>query len=674
MSKKIVRSLSDSVARIPGVGNSRAKAFERLGVFSVGDLLNYIPRQVVDFTHPTKIKDLSLGDRGVPILANVSQLSQSRTFRKRMSITRAILSDDSGSIESVWFNQPYLQKTFEKGHKYLFLGEVRSDKYSTRMIYSGPEFYREAGVYPIYAQTKGLTSRQISRAVKSALDAGYSFSEYLDSNLLSRTKLSKLNEAVTKIHFPRTLGDYSLGKRRMVFDRLLEIVLANQVAKSRNNTLRSRPINLAKHQGKVDKFILGLPYELTKDQFSTLGDIMKDYETTTAMNRLLQGDVGSGKTIVGVIASLPIIYNGQKVVWLVPTQVLASQHYKNINDLVGGRIKVALFTSLSKIGDIESADLIVGTHALIQKGVKLEKIGLVIVDEQHRFGVKQREELKSKNKKYFPHFLSLSATPIPRTLSHIIFGNCDISIISTKPIGRKKIKTYVVPEGKREDSYKFIKSLISKGQKVFVICPAIGNELDPEGDRKAVMHEVKRLAATAIGRCNIEVLHGQMKSKQKQDVFDRFLNGDGEVLVSTSVVEVGIDVATATVMVIEDAHSFGLSQLHQFRGRVGRSDLPSYCFCYSQNLSNPKTKARLRAFVQNDDGFKLAEYDLKLRGPGVLAGLEQSGFSDFNPVWFEDAHLIAMAREAGQALMTNLKENKYLYNKVMAKLKTSHLE
>lgn len=674
MSKKIAKSLEDSVAKISSVGASRAKTLERLGIYSVEDLLYFIPRQVVDFTSPVKIKDLSLGDKRSPILASVTQLSQNRTFRKRMSVTRALLSDGSGSIEVIWFNQPYLKVTFKKGRKYLFLGEVKADKYSNRKIYSSPEFYQNAGVYPIYAQTKGLTSRQIRRAIKNALDGGYLPQEYMGLGLLDKIKLLPLQEAVCKLHFPKTINDFVNAKRRMVFDRLLEIILANQIVKKRNSALKAKPIKLVKYQNRIDKFILGLPYKLTEDQFSVIGDITKDYESESAMNRLLQGDVGSGKTIVGVVAGLPIIYSGQKTVWLAPTQVLANQHYRNITKLVGEKITVALLTGSSKLGDLNKADLIVGTHALIQKKVKLNNLGLVIVDEQHRFGVKQREQLKSKSQNYFPHFLSLTATPIPRTLSHIVFGNCDISIINTKPAGRKKIKTYIIPERKRDDSYKFIKLLIQKKQKVFVICPAIGSEIDPEGDRKAVMHEVKRLGATAIGGCKIEVLHGQMKSKQKQEVFDRFDNGDTEVLVSTSVVEVGVDVATATVMVIEDAHSFGLAQLHQFRGRVGRSDLQSYCFCFSQNLDNPKTKARLRAFVQNYDGFKLAELDLKLRGPGALVGLEQSGFTDFNPAWFEDTRLIALAQKVAQILIINLKNNKCLYNKVMIKLRTSHLE
>jgi len=674
MSKKITKSLEDSVAKIPGVGFSRVQAFKRLGIYFVEDLLHFIPRQVVDFSSPVKIKDLSLGDKRSPILASVAQLSQNRTFRKKMSVTRALLSDNSASIEAVWFNQPYLKRTFKKGYKYLFLGEVRLDKYSNRKIYSNPEFYQSAGVYPVYAQTKGLTSRQISRVIRNALDAGYLFQEYIDSNLLEKIKLLKLQEAVYKLHFPKTINDFINAKRRIIFDRLLEIILANQIVKKRNSALKAKPINLAKYQSRIDKFILELPYKLTKDQFSVITDIMNDFESKKAMNRLLQGDVGSGKTIVGIITSLPIIYSGQKAVWLAPTQVLANQHYKNIIKLVDKKIDVAFLTRSSKLGDLNKADLIVGTHALIQKKVKLDNLGLIIVDEQHRFGVKQREQLKSKSQSYFPHFLSLTATPIPRTLSHIVFGNCDISIISSKPAGRKKIKTYVIPEQKRDDSYKFIKSLIEKKQKVFVICPAIGSEIDPEGDRKAVMHEVERLKTTAIGRCKIEVLHGQMKSKQKQEVFDRFANADTEVLVSTSVVEIGIDVAAATVMVIEDAHNFGLAQLHQFRGRVGRSDWQSYCFCFSQNLDNLKTRARLRAFVQNDDGFKLAELDLKLRGPGALVGLEQSGFSDFNPAWFEDSHLIALAKKTAQVLIINLKNNKCLYNKVKTKLKTTHLE
>jgi ATP-dependent DNA helicase RecG len=392
------------------------------------------------------------------------------------------------------------------------------------------------------------------------------------------------------------------------------------------------------------------------------------------MNRVVQGDVGSGKTIVGVIASLPIIWSGQKAVWLSPTQVLASQHYKNIKKLVGKNTKVALFTAMSKKGDFEKSDLIIGTHALIQKGVKINKLGLVVVDEQHRFGVKQREDLNSKNKKEVPHFLSLTATPIPRTLSHIIFGNCDISIIRAKPADRKKIKTFVIPESKRDDSYRFIDKLIEAGQKVFIVCPAIGTELDPEGDKKAVMQEAERIKATAIGGRNIKILHGQMKPKEKEESFQAFAFGKAQVLVSTSVVEVGVDVPEATAMVVEDAHNFGLAQLHQFRGRAGRSNLQSYCFCFSRNLDNPISKERLKVFVQNDDGFKLAQYDLKLRGPGALLGLDQSGFSGIDPIWLEDTDLLLRAKKIADNLLPIMKSDEYLYNKIKSKLKTSHLE
>jgi len=674
MSKKSVKSLADSVEKIPFVGKQKAAAFDRLGIKSVEDLLGFIPRALADFSVPRRISQLTQTSGKSPILASVSQIKGGRTFRRGMSITRALLSDQSGSIEAVWFNQPYLKKTLLSDKKYLFWGEARRDKYSQRIVFSNPEFFPRPGIYPIYPQTRGLTSRQISRVIKNALEAGYRADEYLSERLIKQAKLAEMTEALEGLHFPRSVDEFKRFKNRIIFNKLLELILANKIIKADAKTLRANKIDINRWQNKIDEFIAGLPFSLTRDQFSAIGDIMSDYQKGVAMNRLVQGDVGSGKTIVALAVCLPVVWSGQKAVWLAPTQVLASQHYQNISAMVGDKITLALQTAGVKRGDIHKADLIIGTHALLEKKVAIKKLGLVIVDEQHRFGVKQREKLKISAQKNYPHFLSLTATPIPRTLSHIIFGNCDISIIATKPPGRQTIKTYIVPESKREKSYEFIRRLVGLGQKVFIICPAIGNEFDLEIDKKAVTHEVERVKNTALGDCQVLALHGQMKAKEKSEIFEKFAHGGGEVLVSTSVVEVGVDVPKATVMVVEDAHAFGLAQLHQFRGRVGRRELQSYCFCFSQNLDNPKTKMRLGAFVRYDDGFKLAEYDLKLRGPGALVGLEQSGFSDINPAWLMNVHLLALSKKIADENFADLIDNEILYNKVKANLKTTHLE
>ncbi len=676
MSKKTARTVEDDISQVPFIGKSRARAFERLGIFTVEDLFLNIPKRVVDFRNPTKISDLKIGDKK-PILAKISQIKQNRTFKKKMIVTRALLSDNSGSIEAVWFNQPFLMWVFKKEKRYLFFGEVKTDKYSNRMIYSNPQFYEKSGVYPIYSQTKDLTSKQISRAVKNAMDAGYRLDEYLPDDILKRNKLPNLNTAICNLHFPDNINSFIVSKNRIVFNKLLELILANLLIKKENSQLKSERVDIAKHQGRIDKFITDLPFDLTADQTKAVKEILSDLQREKPMNRVVQGDVGSGKTIVAILASLPIVWSGRKVVWLVPTQVLAHQHYNNIKKLVGTKAKTALVTSNVKKNDIKESDLIIGTHALMQKKVRIDRLGLIVVDEQHRFGVEQREALIKKGKSrsaVAPHFLSLTATPIPRTLSHIVFGNCDISIIKSKPTGRKKIKTFVIPEEKRDESYKFISKLIRLGQKAFIICPAIGEELDPEGDKKAVIQEFERIKATAIGSFRVDILHGQMKAEEKERTFLKFASGKVQVLISTSVVEVGVDIPEATVMIVEDAHSFGLAQLHQFRGRVGRSDLQSYCFCFSRNLDNNKSRERLRVFVQNDDGFKLAQYDLKLRGPGALLGLEQSGFSGLSPVWLENTDLILTARTVAERILPVINSNKYLYNKVKTRLETNHLE
>ncbi len=673
MSEKKLRDLSDSISKVPYVGKSREKAFKRLGILTVEDLLLFIPRQAVDFSHPDKIKNLKLDDKK-PIYAKISQVKLSRTYRKKLSITRALLSDDSGSIEAIWFNQPYLGWALKKGERYLFYGEVKYDKYTGKRIYSNPEFYKKVGIFPIYSQTKDLSSKQISRTVESAISAGFRFHEYLPSKILKKYNLDDINKSISNLHFPRSVKAFQKAKSRIIINKLVELMLANFLIKQQNKTQKSIAVNVSKYKDKIDRFIKSLPFTLTSDQQNVIDEITSDIAKEIPMNRVIQGDVGSGKTIVAVVASLPIIWSGYKAVWLAPTQVLAIQHYKNIKKLLGRIFKIALVTAGSKTGNIKNSNLIIGTHALLEEKINIDRLGLVIVDEQHRFGVKQREKLKSKNQNIMPHFLSLTATPIPRTLSHIIFGNCDVSTIRSKPAGRKKIKTFIIPEYKRRSSYEFIDKLISNGQKAYIICPAIGMELDTESDRKAVMVEADKIKKTAIGKRKIAILHSQMKPKDKEKSFKEFAFGKAQVLVSTSVIEVGVDVPLATMMIIEDAHNFGLAQLHQFRGRIGRSNLQSYCFCFSNNLDNTLSRERLRVFVQHDNGFKLAEYDLKLRGPGTLIGLEQSGFVGINPIWFENTNVINSAKEIANEIDRYYQTDKYLYNKINSMLKTKHLE
>jgi ATP-dependent DNA helicase RecG len=434
----------------------------------------------------------------------------------------------------------------------------------------------------------------------------------------------------------------------------------------------------------LDDFIEQLPFKLTEDQNEAVDDFIGDFKRSYPMNRLVQGDVGSGKTVVALLAAHLAIKSGFKTAYLAPTQILARQHFETARKLMPNNTEILLLTATSRSKDIneriKKADLVIGTHALIQKDIKIDNLALVIVDEQHRFGVDQREYLL-KTGRVAPHLLSLSATPIPRTLAHIIFGNLDVSTIFEKPSGRLEVKTYLIPENKRADSYRFIEKLISTGQQAFVVCPLIEQKSgSADGrlfdvlDRKAVESEMRNLQKTVLAKRKIESLHGRMKGEDKEEKMQRMQNGAIDIMVSTSVVEVGVDVPNATIMVVEGAQHFGLSQLHQFRGRVGRNKMQSYCFLFTDENLNDKTKERLKVFVQNSDGFKLSEMDLRQRGPGAVLGVDQSGFVGINPLWFENTEVLRKASKLAGDLVQDLENMPDLFSKVKEKLETKHLE
>ncbi|MCX6809832.1 MAG: ATP-dependent DNA helicase RecG [Candidatus Berkelbacteria bacterium] len=684
-------NVSDSILKIPFVGPKQAEAFARLNIKTVEDLLSNLPRDIVDLTKTIEIQNLRLKiNAKVAILAKVKSTSILKTPKRRMWIVNALLSDKSGSVEAIWFNQPYMRETLKQGSEFIFFGTVSFNQTGRKIILNNPEIFPKSQIYPIYAQTEGLTSKQILRVVKSALETGYKIEEFLDDNILQKYSLLNMQAATKSLHFPTTKENFQKAKERFIFNNLLNLILANLFLKNKNKNEKSYKIKV--DQKFVENFVKSLPFKLTKDQNKVVAEILSDFQKPSPMNRLVQGDVGSGKTIVALIASLVAIQNNYQVAWMAPTEILANQHFETINKflkLIKSKIKVGLITSATKKKSqpdgrplAETAGLLIGTHALIQKDVKFKALALVIVDEQHRFGVNQRDELlqstAATNQKIIPHFLSLSATPIPRSLAHVIFGNCDLSIIETKPIGRKQVKTYLIPEPKRNDAYRFIDERIKVGEQAFIICPLIENNQDEQNliqeSVKAVTKEINNLQKTALAKRKISMIHGKLKSKEKEEIMAKMQNKKIDVLVSTSVVEVGVDVKDATIMMIEDAENFGLSQLHQFRGRVGRSDLQSYCFLFCRNLENEKTKARLKAFVRSFDGFKLAEMDLKQRGPGALFSFEQSGFKGINPFWFENSKVLAASSLAANELIDDLDHNDFLKTKVLKLLETDHTE
>jgi ATP-dependent DNA helicase RecG len=564
-------------------------------------------------------------------------------------------------------------------------GQVDFDFVSKKLCLFSPEIFYGKEIFPIYPLTKGVSSKQISRAVANALKAGFALEDSLPEEIIKKFNLPQINEAIRMLHFPKSRTEFELAKKRLNFTNLLRFVLANLSQRDKNQKSQTNKISWP--QKEIDDFISSLPFKLTVDQDKAVEDIAKDLTSSHPMSRLIQGDVGSGKTIVGLIASLAVARGGYRTVWLAPTEILSNQHFETAKRFFAtSDFAIELVTSQTKRKNKDinySADLIIGTHAVLQKDVIIDKLGLVIVDEQHRFGVKQRSLLVKGNSQQ-PHFLSFSATPIPRTLSHVIFGNLDISVIKSKPPGRIQAKTYAVPPEKRDDTYKFIDSLIQLGQQAFIVCPlieqsqtkgeAIGELFDIVDDRKTVDDEVENIAKTILGARRIAKIHGKMKPQEKEEIMMRMNAGEIDVLVATSVIEVGVDIPRASVIIIEDADRFGLSQLHQFRGRVGRNNMQSYCFLFSTKMQEEKTRERLAAFVRHNDGFELSSIDLKQRGPGAILGLTQSGFGKFNPLWFEDTKLLDEVVNLAKDVLPNLSKMSLLSKEVDSQFVTDHLE
>jgi len=711
------KSPADAVSKVPYIGASQTRAFERLGVKTVEDLFNYLPRDLIDLSKPLLASQAKLrrGEK-VVVAAEVSKLRLLRTPRRRMWLVEGKLTDQSNQLRVIWFNQPYMKNYFRRGGKFVFYGEINYDFSAKTTALINPTVYEDTGFFPVYPLTRGITSRQISRAVKRALADGWHLGEFLPAAILEKNALPPLDEAVHRAHFPESVATFERAKKRFAFNHLLTFILANLYQNEQNR--RCSGYVIKPDLTYLKKFLASLPFELTVDQKTVLKEILADLREPVALNRLVQGEVGSGKTVVALAAALMVVRAGYRVVWLTPTEILASQHYDTIRKFLKDQaVSTALLTAATgrkvksqkekgksssqklKVSEFQEAEIIIGTHAVLQKNVQIKKLALVVVDEQQRFGVEQRAYLAEGGSAQ-PHFLSLSATPIPRTLAHVVFGNLDISTIKSQPSGRRPVKTYLVPEEKRTGAYDFIAKLLRSGQQAFVVCPLIsggGDKRPPfappaggasEGlssamdslfdilaeDKKTVLSEVDNLSKTVLGRYKIAALHGKMKSAEKEAVMRKMHEGKIDVLVSTSVVEVGVDVPKATAMVIEDAERFGLSQLHQFRGRIGRSNLQAYCFLFSRNVESEKIRHRLRAFVQNTDGFKLAEMDLKLRGPGAILGLEQAGFRGVNPLWFENSALLAAASTTAKKLLPHLEKLPTLKAKVEGELETEHLE
>lgn len=645
------------VTSIKGVGNEAARKFAVLGLHTVHDIVQYFPRRYDDFSQVTPVKSMRPG--AVTIEATIQQAA-GRYVRRGMHITEAIASDDTASTRLVWFNQPYRAAGIKRGAHYFISGQYELSRQRFAIMNPSMELVSEfpvntARIVPVYRETKGLTSKQIRRAVREVLPVIRALPDTLPDWMTANHKLLSYAEALETIHFPADANALAVARHRLGFEEVFYLTLASLLNKyeiQHDNALQI-PFN----EALARKFVAHLPFTLTDAQRKVVWRIYQDMQQSQPMNRLIEGDVGSGKTVVATMAALMAMAEGFQVAFMAPTELLARQHAETIHALlrplgmhdsvallVGGITSKEKQTALAHIAS-GKAKLIIGTHALIQEKVDMHSLGLVIVDEQHRFGVEQRKKLMAKAG-HMPHLLSLTATPIPRSLALTLYGELDISVLDAKPAGRQPIKTEICSPNSRAQLYKRIDTELAAGRQMFVVCPLI-----TESDTKASSAEkvYEQLRKKDFKHRRVGLLHGKMKPADKQTIMEQFAAGKLDILVSTTVIEVGVDVPNASIMLLEAAERFGLAQIHQLRGRVGRGGHKGYCYLMMSDSSAPPK--RLRALAQTNDGFKLAELDLELRGPGAIYGTLQHGALDLRIAKLSDTKLIAAARTAAQAFI-----------------------
>ena len=625
-----------SIETLKGIGEKTAKLFEKVGIRTIDDLLHYYPKGYDTYGEPKAIGELSEDETGT--VEGFLKSGATGVHVNGLSIVQATISDMTGKLRLVWYHMPYLKNTLRPDSHFIFRGRVIRKKNGLTMEQPQmfkPEAYEEllSSMRPVYAQTKGLGNKMITSAVEQALAFRTLERDYLPAGLRIANELAEYNFAIEHIHFPSNEEELKFARKRLVYDEFFFFLLAVRHLKEKRQNVQS-PFHMEK-QDECRKLLVDLPYRLTNAQLRTLEEVLRDLKSGSVMNRLIQGDVGSGKTIIAVLVLLAACENGYQGALMVPTEVLARQHFESVTELFekhGVDKKVILLTgsmtakekriAYEKVASHE-ADIIIGTHALIQEKIVYDNLALVITDEQHRFGVAQREMFGNKGQ--MPHVLVMSATPIPRTLAIILYGDLDISVIDELPANRLPIKNCVVDKSYRPRAYRFIENEVKNGRQAYVICPMV--EESEMIDAENVLDYTKILRQNLPG-IRVEYLHGKMKGKEKNKIMEEFAAGEIQVLVSTTVIEVGVNVPNATVMMIENAERFGLAQLHQLRGRVGRGDKQSYCIMVNASGNKEKNR-RLDVLNKSNDGFYIASEDLKLRGPGDIFGIRQSGDLEF---------------------------------------------
>ena len=666
-------NLTTNLESVKGVGPKTAAQFAAAGLHTVNDLLTFLPRRHEDFTHVVAIADIQPGK--ATIKARCEKIS-TRMVRRGLKLTTAVLADDTGKLNAVWFNQPYrIQQLGGSKEEFYFSGEFEFQYNRYQLTNPTAESAKEMPVQadrllPVYRSIHGLKSQIVRKTLESLRPLMAVLPETLPDNIIVSQKLLSRAEAIGSIHFPKTSEEVAGARERLAFEELFQLLLASKLNKQENAKLVGWHIPF--EQSVVKQFVERLPFALTGAQRRAAWDILQDFEKKVPMNRLLQGDVGSGKTVVAGLAARQAASHGFQSALMAPTEILARQHAETLHNLlapfgvkvglligsVKGKARTELYQQLSE----GAVDVIVGTHALIQEKVTFKRLGFVVIDEQHRFGVDQRQRLLDKSD-HLPHLLAMTATPIPRSLALTVYGELDVSVLNERPKGRLPIKTKIVSPVSAKTVYAHIDEEIAAGRQAYVICSLIDD--NPDNDIKSVEAEYKRLKNSVFGHRSIGLLHGKMKPAEKEQVMQDFKDKKYDILVSTTVVEVGVDVPNATVMIIENAERFGLSQLHQLRGRVGRNELQSYCYLMMGTTSKPSE--RLREIEKSNDGFYLAEVDMQLRGPGEIYGKAQHGALNLQIASLADTELISRAQKAAELFIesgSNLIQYKELAEQV----------
>lgn len=640
--------LNKNIQFVKGVGEARAKLLNKLGIYNLGDLITYYPRTYEDRSIPKKIEELVDGEEALIEVIPVTRVSEVY-IRRNMTILKMNVRDDTGVCQITWFNQPYLKSMFHVGEKYRFYGKISKKGSKVEMnspVYDKEDKNKNTGkIIPIYPSTYKLPQTTLRTIIENGLkELDGKIDETLPEYITSEYNICDINTAISQIHFPTTFKDFSVARKRLVFEELLSMQLAllalkNQYTKDVQGITFSKDV-------KMSDVINRLPFSLTKAQLRVLEEIDNDMEKEKPMNRLLQGDVGSGKTIVALISAYKCVKCGYQAAIMAPTAILATQHLESfteiLNDfgikcelLISGITKKKKEDILARLKNGE-IDILIGTHALLEENVVFKNLGLVVTDEQHRFGVRQRSVITQKGNN--PDVLVMTATPIPRTLALILYGDLDISIIDELPPNRKKIDTFAVTKGMEERVNNFVKKQIDEGRQAYIVCPLV--EESEEINAKSVLELAEKYKTEVFKDYKVEYLHGKMKPKEKDAIMEKFKNGEIDILISTTVIEVGVNVPNSSIMIIENAERFGLAQLHQLRGRVGRGEYQSYCILKYQG-NTEIIKERMKVMTSTNDGFIISEKDLELRGTGEFFGTRQHGIPEFKIAnLFEDIQML----------------------------------